>query len=100
MNGGSSHGATARVALPLVALYVLSEARASAVPGIERMSIADTGLTIRANAYRPTLIRQMSQRSLYFQAAVAIGRQAGVFTLSRALDFGLMPAVVDRKSVV
>lgn len=81
--------------LPLGAVYVLREARPpNAPPGIERPNIVDGALLIRTNAYRPQLVKRMGQEQLYFQAAATIGQRSGVFTLTRPLDFKLLPTVI------
>lgn len=78
-------------ALPLGAIYVLREARPPHVPGIERPNVVDATLLLRRNAYRPLLVRRMGQRANYFHAAAAIARAAGVFHLTRTLDFAKLP---------
>jgi len=80
--------------LPLGAIYVLREARPPHAPGIERPNIVDAALALRRNAYRPLLIRRLNQRESYFRAAAAIAGAAGVFNLTRALDFAKMPEVI------
>lgn len=81
-------------ALPLAAIYVLREARPPHAPGIARPNIADAGLMVRNNAYRPQLVRRMAQMDLYFQAAATIAQRAGVFTLTREINFARFPAVI------
>jgi hypothetical protein len=80
--------------LPLGAIYMLREARAPYAPGIERPNIVDSALALRRNAYRPLLIRRLNQRENYFRAAAAIANAAGVFYLTRTLDFAKMPDVI------
>lgn len=87
--------AATAAALPLLAVYLLREALPTLTPGIARPNIVDASLIIRNNAYRPALVRHMAQRDLYFQAAAAIVQRAGVFTLTRQMTFGEMPAVVE-----
>jgi len=81
-------------ALPLAAVYVLREARPPDAPGIERPNIVDGALLIRRNAYRPQMVERMGQEALYFQAAATINQRAGVFTLTRAMDFNQFPEVI------
>ena len=81
-------------ALPLAAIYVLREARPPLAPGIARPNIADAGLMVRNNAYRPAMVRRMAQMDLYFQAAATIAQRAGVYTLTRELNFARFPAVI------
>ena len=78
-------------ALPLGALYFLREARPPHAAGIERPNIVDAALLIRGGAYRPSLVRRMNQRADYFRAATAITNHAGLFFLTRPLDFAEMP---------
>jgi hypothetical protein len=83
-----------RSALPLAAIYVLREARPPETPRIARSNIVDGALLIRANAYRPAMVRRMGQEGLYFQAAATIARQASIFRLSRELGFDKMPMLI------
>ncbi len=50
---------------------------------------------VRNNAYRPVMVRRMAQADLYFQAAATISQRAGVFTLTREMNFTQMPVVLD-----
>ena len=81
-------------ALPLAAVYVLREARPPHAPGISRPNIVDAGLMVRNNAYRPAMVRRMAQMDLYFQAAATIAQRAGIFTLTREINFARFPAVI------
>jgi hypothetical protein len=80
--------------LSLGAVYALREARPPHKPGIERPNVVDAALLLRRNAYRPLLVRRLGQRANYFHAATAIANVAGIFFLTRALDFARMPDVV------
>ena len=80
--------------LPLGAVYALREARPPHAPGIERPNVVDAALLLRRNAYRPLLVRRMNQKANYFHAATAIANAAGIFFLTRALDFAKMPDVI------
>ena len=80
--------------LALGAAYALREARPPYAPGIERPNVVDTALLLRRNAYRPLLVRRLNQRANYFHAATAIANVAGIFYLTRALDFAKMPEVI------
>ncbi len=86
--------AATAAALPLAAIYVLREARPPFAPGIGRPNIVDAGLMVRNNAYRPAMVRRMAQMGLYFQAAATISQRAGVFTLTRDLNFKQFPVVI------
>ena len=64
------------------------------MPGIERPNVVDAALILRRNAYRPLMVDRMDQKVEYFHAATAIANAAGIFRLTRALDFAAMPEVV------
>jgi hypothetical protein len=81
--------------LALGAVYALRETRPPHVPGIERPNVVDAALLLRRNAYRPLLVRRMGQRTNYFHAAAVIANAAGIFILTRALDFAKMAEVID-----
>ncbi|WP_230772539.1 hypothetical protein [Sphingomonas sp. Leaf4] len=86
--------ATSGAALPIMAVYILAEDRPPAVPGIVRANLVDAALLLRAQAYRPALVRRMRQQPLYLAAAAAVSRGGGVFTLTRARRFEAMDAVL------
>jgi hypothetical protein len=81
--------------LPLGGVYALREARPPLNPGIERPNVADAAVLLRRNAYRPRLVARLNQKVLYFHAAATIANNAGIFHLSRKLDFAAMPEVVS-----
>ncbi|MDB5534456.1 MAG: serine kinase of the HPr protein regulates carbohydrate metabolism [Hyphomicrobiales bacterium] len=87
-------GAAFSEPLPLGAVYALREARPPHRPGIERPNVVDAALVLQRCAYRPLLVDRMGQKSGYFHAATAIANAAGIFHLTRALDFDAMPDVV------
>lgn len=80
--------------LPLGAIYALREARLPHIAGIERPNVVDAALILRRNAYRPQLVRRMGQRAIYFHAATAIANVAGIYHLTRPLDFAKMRDVI------
>ncbi|HVZ52478.1 MAG TPA: hypothetical protein VG986_10955 [Pseudolabrys sp.] len=80
--------------LPLGAVYALREARPPHVSGIERPNVVDAALILRRNAYRPVMVSRMGQRAHYFHAATTIARVAGIFYLTRPMDFAAMPDVL------
>lgn len=81
--------------LELGAIYLLREARLPHAPGIERPNVVDAMLSLRRNAYRPRLVRGMGRRATYFHAATTIANCAGVFHLTRPLDFAAMLEVIS-----
>jgi hypothetical protein len=80
--------------LPLGAVYALREARPPHAPGIEKPNVVDAALLLRRNAYRPLLVRRLDQKANYFHAATTIANSAGIFYLTRMLDFAKMPEVI------
>jgi hypothetical protein len=80
--------------LPLGVVYALREARPPHRPGIERPNVVDAALILRRGAYRPLMVNRMGQKADYFLAATAIANAAGIFHLTRALNFAVMPEVV------
>ena len=80
--------------LLLGAVYALREARPPHPPGIEKPNVVDAALLLRRNAYRPLLVRRLGQKANYFHAATAIANVAGIFHLTRALDFAKMADVI------
>jgi hypothetical protein len=87
-------GETHAEALPLGALYALREARPPLAPGIAPTNAVDAAVVLRRMAYRPRLVNRMGQRVNYFHAATTIANKAGIYYLTRALDFAVMPDVV------
>jgi hypothetical protein len=86
---------TSSAPLPVGVVYALREARAPLRPGIERPNVVDAALLLRRNAYRPRLVAKMDQKARYFQLAAAIGNSAGVFHLTRELNFAAMYEVIS-----
>lgn len=80
--------------LVLGAVYALREARPPHLPGIEKPNVVDAALLLRRSAYRPLLVRRLGQRANYFHAATMIANAAGIFHLTRTLDFAKMPEVI------
>jgi hypothetical protein len=81
--------------LPLGALYALREARPPHAPGIQKPSALDCALLLRRHAYRPLLVQRLGHKANYFHAAVAIANSAGVFYLTRTLDFAAISGTID-----
>ncbi len=88
-------GAVFSEPLALGAVYVLREARPPHAPGIEKPNVVDTALLLRRNAYRPLLVRRMEQMATYFHAAASIANSAGIYHLTRTLDFTSMPDMIS-----
>lgn len=81
-------------ALPLGAVYALREAKPPHAPGIERPNVVDAALILQRHAYRPLIVERMGQKTDYFNATAAIANAAGIFHLTRTLDFETMPNVI------
>jgi len=81
--------------LPLGAVYALREARPPHAAGIVKPNVVDAALLLRRNAYRPMLVKNMGQKANYFHAATAIANVAGIFYLTRVLDFARMTEVIE-----
>lgn len=80
--------------LPLGAVYALREARPPHRSGIVRPNVADATLILRRSAYRPLMVSRMGQRADYFYAATGVATTAGIFQLTRPLDFAALPETV------
>ena len=80
--------------LPIGAVYALRETRPPHATGIERPNVVDSALLLRRNAYRPLIVRRLEQRANYFHAAAAMANSAGIFYLTRELNFAKMPDVM------
>ena len=78
----------------LGAAYALREARPPHEPGIEKPNVVEAAVLLRRNAYRPLLVRRLDQKANYFHAATMIANSAGIFHLTRVLDFAGMPEVI------
>lgn len=85
------HDAAFAEPLPLGAMYALREARPPHAPGIDQPNLVESAVLVRRHAYRPLLVRRLGQHAQYFKAATAIVRSAGVYRLTRRLDFALIP---------
>ena len=85
---------TSSEALPVGAVYILSETRPPHGDGIERPNFVDAAIMIRRNAYRPRLVHDLGQSGSYLQSSAAIIASAGLFVLRRPFEFAAMPSVI------
>jgi hypothetical protein len=83
-------------ALPIGAIYVLRQARATDAPGIVRRNVAEAALLLCRNAYRPLLVTRMHLRANYLEAAGRISSTAGVFHLTRNFEFEALSDIISR----
>lgn len=86
-------GATIK-AVPVGAIYALDEVRSSKEAGIVRPPAVDAIQLLTANAYRPVLVRNMGQQGSYFVACSALANAAGIFTLTRPMNFSAFPSTI------
>lgn len=85
--------------IPVAAIYVLGDARATDIAKGQRVAIlplnlADAAMAVRQNAYRPAMVERLDQAGLYLQAAAGVMRSGGVFRLVRPMNFAAMDEVV------
>ena len=78
---------TSDAAVPIGAVYALTEIRGPEEPGIQRPNIVDATRLLAANAYRPMLVHRLGQRDVYFRGGTAIAATSGIFRLKRRLGF-------------
>lgn len=76
-------------------VYMLHAAEQGAAPTLERLNAAESMAQLPANSYRPALVHSMEMLPAYFAASAAIQRHAGVFRLSRPMDFSRAAEVLD-----
>ena len=80
--------------VPVGAIYALAVLKPSRAAGIAQPNVVDATKLLIANAYRPALIRKFDQRAAYFRGGTALAQHAGIFTLTRELDFDAIPATI------
>jgi hypothetical protein len=80
---------------PVGAIYILCALPAEEAPSIRRLSALAGTLELKRNAYRPALVTAMHKEKAYFAASVGLQRGAGVYILSRPLDFSAAGRLVD-----
>jgi hypothetical protein len=80
---------------PVAAIYVLRAAPPEEAPSVRRLSALQAMLELKRHAYRPGLVTAMDMDAAYFAASVALQRSAGVYVLSRRLDFANAGALLD-----
>ena len=75
---------------PVGGVYVLRAGEKDRSAELSRLSAAEALAELMDNAYRPMLVQAMNMQAAYFQVAVTIQRSAGVYRLSRPLDFSVV----------
>jgi len=79
---------------PVGGVFILRVAE-DGVSSLARLSNADALSELTLNAYRPALVRSMDMTQAYFHAAIGIQRSAGVFALTRPIDFARADEALD-----
>jgi hypothetical protein len=80
---------------PVGVVYILREAPPGEAPSVCRLRPLEAMIELKRNAYRPMLIAAMQLESAYFKASAALQRGAGVYLLSRLLDFDAADQFLD-----
>ena len=73
---------------PVGAIYLLATGETEAA-GLQRLTLTESMAALEENAYRPALVRAMQQGAMFFGASAALQRTAGVYRLTRPLNFTL-----------
>ncbi|AFL89599.1 serine kinase of the HPr protein, regulates carbohydrate metabolism [Terriglobus roseus DSM 18391] len=76
-------------------VYMLHAAEAGATATVEPLNAAESMSLLTVNAYRPALVKAMQMVPTYFAASAALQRHAGVFRLSRPMDFSRAAESLD-----
>jgi hypothetical protein len=79
---------------PVGGVYILKTSDEEAAT-LERLTLAEATVELSENAYRPTLVHSMNMTAAYFAASVSIQRHAGVFRLSRSMNFARADEALD-----
>lgn len=85
---------TSDAAVPIGAVYALTEIRGPEEPCIQQPNVVDATKLLAANAYRPMLVHRLGQRDVYFRGGTAIAATSGIFRLKRRLGFDHVPATI------
>ncbi len=80
---------------PVGGVYILHAREDSGKATLARLNTAESLSALTQNAYRPTLVRAMKMTPAYFDVSVAIQRSAGVYRLSRPMDFARAEEALD-----
>ena len=76
-------------------VYILQQGERGTGTELVRLNHAESLAELTRNAYRPALVRAMDMLPAYFQACIAMQRRAGVYRLTRALDFSRAGETID-----
>ncbi|WP_170835055.1 hypothetical protein [Terriglobus roseus] len=76
-------------------VYMLHVAEGDDVATLTPLNLAESMSQLILNAYRPALVHAMDMVPAYFAASAGIQRHAGVFRLSRPMDFSRAAEALD-----
>ena len=76
-------------------IYILRRAVDDEAPSVKRLSALEGMVELQRNAYRPALVAAMALNGLYFQTSATMQRTAGVYLLTRSLDFSRKAEVIQ-----
>jgi hypothetical protein len=62
---------------------------------LQRLNAAESMAELTRNAYRPGLVHAMNMQQQYFAVCIEIQRNAGIYRLSRPLDFARAGEALD-----
>jgi len=86
---------TAGVSKPVGAIYILRATPAGGPPSIRRLRAMEGMIELKRNAYRRFLVAAMDMEAAYFKASAALQQSAGIYVLSRPLDFAATDSLLD-----
>jgi hypothetical protein len=81
--------------LSVGAIYVLREAPQNEANSIRRLRAIEGMNELRSSAYRPVPVTAMDMEQTHFAASATLQRSAGIYVLSRRLEFSDADALVD-----
>ncbi len=76
-------------------VYILHTREDVQATTLTKLNNAESLSVLMQNAYRPALVSAMGKIPLYFAMAVAIQRSAGIYRLSRPMDFSRTDETLD-----
>jgi hypothetical protein len=80
---------------PVGGVFILHKAAADEPSTLRPFNAAEAMSELSRNAYRPALVKAMEMRPAYFEASIAIQRHAGVYRLSRPMEFSRAGEAID-----
>lgn len=80
---------------PIRAIFELKKSGEATTPKLVPVSAAEAAALIHRNAYRPSIIEQLDDHKLYFEAAVRLVHCSSIYRLERAHDFDQIENVME-----